>query len=88
MADFIDNLSVSDTERAKLRALGVRTPLAILSMRKAAAKAFDDHFGAERAEAIATELKGLLSEVELETLNQPMRAGGYLGARLDLPPKG
>ena len=85
MADLFDGLSVTADERTKLRALGVTTPLGLLSLRKAASQAFDDHFGPVRAEFIAEQLRKLLTEAELHSLNQPTRQGGRLGARLDAP---
>jgi hypothetical protein len=81
MSDFIDKLSVSDEERQKLKSLGASSPIGILSIRKASTEAFDKHFGPERADAIAAQLKSLLTEQELGRLNEPMRKGGPLGAR-------
>lgn len=86
MGDFLDSLTVTEDERSKLRALGVQTPLGLLSMRKASTRAFDEHFGGPaRAQFIAEQLKNLLTDAELQSLNQPIRQGGRLGARLDAP---
>jgi hypothetical protein len=83
--DFVDRLFVSEEERSKLRALGVRTPLAALALRKASQDAFDTHFGTVRAEMIAAQLRELLSESERQSLSRPVRPGGSLGARLEPP---
>jgi hypothetical protein len=86
VADFIDQLQVSQEERVKLRALGAKSPLSVLSLRKASQEAFDRHFGADRADSIAEQLRSLLAPDELQQLEQPVRRPGSLGARLDLPP--
>jgi len=85
--DFIDQLQVSQEEKDKLRALGAKSPLGVLSLRKASQEAFDRHFGADRANAITEELRSLLTTDELRQLNQPVRPPGSLGARLDPQPK-
>jgi hypothetical protein len=86
MAEFVDNLSLSEDERSKLKALGVSSPLGVLSIRKASPAAFDQHFGAERAQAISDQLKALLTPSELALLEQPSLPGGRLGARLTPAP--
>lgn len=83
MADFIDQLQVSQEEREKLRALGAKSPFGLLSLRKASQEAFDMQFGADRAEAITEQLRRLLTPAELQQLSQPIRRGGSLGARLE-----
>lgn len=82
MADAIDNLPFTDEERAKLRSFGVKGPVALLSLRKASQEAFDAQFNPGRAEAIAEQLKKLLTAQELEALQRPVLRGGRLGARL------
>ena len=87
MADYLDNLDLSDEERTKLRALGVKTPYALLSLRKASKAAFDQHLGSpQRADAIELNLRTLLTAEELAQLNRPARQGGRLGARSGPPP--
>lgn len=56
-------------------------------MRKASPDAFDSLFDPGRAEVIAGYLKQLLSDDELQRLNQPVTRGGALGARLGGLPK-
>jgi hypothetical protein len=87
VADFLDSLPFSDEERDILRARGVSTPIGLLSMRKASTPAFDSLFRPGRAEVIAGYLKQLLSDEELQRLNQPVSRGGALGARLGNLPK-
>ena len=86
MSDYLEDLDLSDEERSKLRALGARTPLALLAMRKASASAFDLHLGSARAPAIVKQLQGLLSEDEVERLNEQPKARPGLGARLTPAP--
>ena len=87
MSEFIDQLSLTDEEREKLKALGVGSPLGVLSIRKASPEAFDRHFGSDRAQAIAEQLKALLTPSELKSLSEPPRTGGRFGARLTPPPE-
>jgi hypothetical protein len=56
-------------------------------MRKASKAAFDDYFGEDRAEAIATELHSFLTEKERESLKEPAKVAGKLGARIESLPK-
>ena len=86
MSAWLASLSLSEGERDKLRALGVATPVALLSMRKASKAAFDNHLGPERAEAIAREAESLLTDEERARLADKPKPGGSLGARLDRPP--
>ena len=82
MADVIDTLSFTADERATLRSFGVNGAVALLSLRKAAKDEFDAQFKPGRAEAIAEQLKSLLTDEELEVLQRPVQRGGRLGARL------
>lgn len=86
-SQFLDELTLSDEERAKLAKLGARTPVALLAMRKASKQAFDDYIGQDRADVIATELDSLLTDEERESLKGPAKRVGRLGARLDPPPE-
>lgn len=88
MTGFLDALALPDEERKKLEALGAKTPLGLLSMRKASPEAFDAYLGADRADAIARQLESLLREDEKAELLRPLPAGRSLGARMPpAPPK-
>jgi hypothetical protein len=80
--EFLNELSLSEEERVKLAKLGA-TPKALLSMRRASQDAFDDFVGRDRAEAIASELDKLLTDVDREALKSPPQSVGKLGARLE-----
>ena len=85
--EFLRGLPISEEEMQKLAGLGASTPLALLFLRKASPKAFDRHFGADRAAAIAEALEGLLSEEEKVKLKTPSSPKGKFGARLSPAPK-
>ena len=51
-ATFLDAFDLSDEERAKLASFGARSPLALLSLRRASPQAFDNYLGPERSAAI------------------------------------
>jgi hypothetical protein len=80
-------LPISEEERQKLAGLGASTPSALLLLRKASPEAFDRHFGADRAAAIAEALEGLLSEEEKVKLKAPFSPKGKFGARLSPAPQ-
>ena len=82
MNSFLDDMALTDDERAKLKAFGAATPFALLGMRKAAPAAFDAHIGPERAQEIAAQLERLLSDNERDKLSKPAGPLGALGARL------
>jgi hypothetical protein len=84
LVDLLRELPLSTEEIAKLSALNARTPLELLSMRKASPAAFDSYVGSDRADQIAGMLLGLLTEGERNSLQKPVVRPGYLGARLDL----
>jgi hypothetical protein len=85
--EYLNDLNLSDEERAKLAKFGAKTPKALLSMRRASREAFDDYVGRGRAEAIASELEKLLTDEEREALKGPPRGAGKLGARLEPSPR-
>jgi hypothetical protein len=84
---FLKSLPISEEERQKLAGLGASTPLALLCLRKASSEAFDRHFGADRAAAIAEALEGLLNEEEKERLKAPFSPKGKFGAHLGPAPQ-
>ncbi|MDR5753019.1 MULTISPECIES: hypothetical protein [unclassified Caballeronia] len=87
MAASLDDMALSDEERGKLKALGVSTPFALLSMRRASTEAFDAHIGSARADTIAAQAETLLTDEERDRLSRPAPRLGSLGARLPRKPK-
>jgi hypothetical protein len=85
--EFLKSLPLSEEERQKLAALGAKTPLELLFMRKASPEAFDRYIGADRADAIAKALEGLLDEQDKVRLKAPFTPKGKLGARLSPAPQ-
>ena len=85
-ADFLNELSLTADERAKLESFGAQTPMALLSIRRASPEAFDRHIGIDRAASIARELELLLNDDERKRLRAPLRPPGPMGARLEPPP--
>jgi hypothetical protein len=80
-AEFLKRLPISEDERAQLARFGASTPLSVLNMRRASKEAFDDYFPG-RADFIATELEKLLTAEERQSLEEPLKPAGKLGARL------
>jgi hypothetical protein len=79
--EFLNGLPISDDERSRLTTFGAKSPLMLLNMRRASREAFDLYVG-ERAQFIADELAKLLTPEERESLREPPKAAGTLGARL------
>ncbi len=83
--EFVTRLRLSDEERRRILSLGASTPLALLAMRKASPAAFEEFFGHERAEQIASALLEMLSDQERKLLEAPSPRLPKLGARLRSP---
>jgi hypothetical protein len=79
--EFLNRLPISDDERSRLAMFGAKSPLMLLNMRRASRESFDLYVG-ERAQFIADELAKLLTLEERESLREPPKAAGALGARL------
>ena len=86
-AAFLDQLSISDEDRARLAKFGANTPFALLSIRKASKDAFDDFIGRDRVDRIAGEIETLLTDEQRASLKEPPKRPGPLGARMGPPPK-
>jgi len=87
MANFLDQLPLSDTERKLCAARGVKTALALAAMIAASREDFRRSIGdAARADAIESAVLALLTLEDRERLARPAPRF-QLGARLD-PPKG
>ncbi len=85
-AEFLKNLSLTEEERSGLSVFRADSPFALLSLLRASKRAkevFDNCFSTlERAEFIAGELEKLMTLEERETLKQPPKPAGQLGARI------
>jgi hypothetical protein len=80
-AEFLNGLPISDDERSRLAMFGAKSPLMLLNIRRASRESFDLYVG-ERAQFIADELTKLLTLEERESLREPPKPAGTLGARL------
>lgn len=68
MDSYLDKLSLSVEEKAKLKDLAAETPAALLSLIQANQKAFEDYFGAKRTPEILELLEDLVSHKERRIL--------------------
>jgi hypothetical protein len=85
--NFVKLLDITEEEHRKILALAARSPFALLAMRKASPDAFDRYFGRERAEYLAGQLRGLITDKDCESLNREQHAVPSLGALLGPVPK-
>jgi len=85
---FLSKLGLDDDEYRKLANLGASTPAALLGVRRAAPKAFDDLLGATRAREVTARLESLLTSEELERQSLAQPPNMYpLGAMLGTKPE-
>ena len=85
MADFLDQLSLSDPERKLVAGLGVKNALALAAMIAAAREDFRRLIGdAARADEIERAVTSLLAPEERKRLSEPAPDFRF-GAKLTLP---
>ena len=85
---FPQNLGLTPEEQDKIARLGISTPAAFLAMRRAAQEPFDNLFGKDRADEIASRIETELTPEEREHLaSGAPRRHFPLGALLGDPPK-
>jgi hypothetical protein len=86
-AAFLDQLPISDEDRARLARFGASTPFALLSIRKASKEAFDNSVGLDRVDRLAKQVETLLNDEQRASLKEPPKPPGPLGARMGPLPK-
>lgn len=70
--DYLESLSLSDEDKAKLQSMGMQSPFALLSIIKASPDAFEAFMGKEKTAQLAQELEAKLSEDERSLLETPL----------------
>lgn len=84
----IDELPVSDDEKAKIAVLGVDDVVALFAMIKAAPESFETYFGSERTEQLVSYLVEHMSEEQLDRVNVPVPRFNVRGAIIGKPAAG
>ena len=81
--NYLEDLPLSCEEKTKIARLGASNPAALLAMMQAAPEAFDRYLGSDRAQALASALKHLISEAEQAVLDAPAQRFCATGAIID-----
>ena len=85
-ADYLENLSLSDEEKAKILHLGVSSGVELLAMMRASPQAFKGFLGDDRFDELSSTLEASLDDRERAILDRPTENFKATGAIIDREP--
>lgn len=84
--NYLENLPLSDEEKAKIAALGATSAAALLAMMRAAPEAFNHYLGSDFSQELAAALEASISDRERAILNSAPQKFNATGAIIGKEP--